>query len=40
MRAELKTIGVAAMTHNHYTTRPISFEWLWQTDPFIWIASG
>jgi len=38
VRVELKTIGIAMMTHNCYTTRPTLFEW--QTDPFIWIASG
>jgi len=38
VRVELKTIGIAALTHNRHTTRPMPFEW--QTDPFIGIASG
>jgi len=38
LRVETKTFGVAAVTHNCYTTRSTLFEW--QTDPFIWIASG
>jgi len=27
VRVELKTIGIAAMTHNRHTTRPTPFEW-------------
>jgi len=38
VRFEPKIIGIAAVTHNCYTTRPTLFEW--QTDPFIWIESG
>jgi len=36
VRVELKTIS--AVTYNHNTMRPTPFEW--QTDPFVWIASG
>ena len=32
-----KSIGIAALTPNH-CTRPTPYEW--QTDRFIWIASG
>jgi len=38
VRVKLKTIGIVAITHNRYATRSTQFEW--QTDPFIWIASG
>jgi len=39
VRVEPKTIGIVAVTHNpSEATRPWPFEW--QTDPFIWIASG
>ena len=38
VRVEPKTIGIAGVMHNHYTTKPTPFEW--HTDPFIWIASG
>jgi len=38
VRVELKTIGIVAVTRNCYATRSMQFEW--QTDPFIWIASG
>jgi len=38
VRVKLKTIVISAETHNRWTTRPTPFEW--QTDPFIWIASG
>jgi len=26
VRVELKTIGIAALTHNRHTTRPMPFE--------------
>jgi len=32
VRVELKTIAIAAVMHNCYTTRLAQFEW--QTDPF------
>jgi len=38
VRVAPTTIGVVAVTHNAYATRSTQFEW--QTDPFIWIASG
>jgi len=38
VRGELKTIGIAVVTPNCCTTRPTPFKW--QTDPFVWIASG
>jgi len=38
VRVKPKTIGTAAAMHNPYATRSTPFEW--QTDPFIWIASG
>jgi len=34
VRVESKTISIAAVTPNRYTTRPTTFEH-WQTDPFI-----
>jgi len=38
VRVEPKTITIVAVMRNCYTTRSTHFEW--QTDPFIWIASG
>jgi len=38
VRVEQKTIGKAAETHNRYATS--STPVAWQTDHFIWIASG
>jgi len=38
VRFEPKTIGIVAITHNRDIMRCTQFEW--QTDPFIWIASG
>jgi len=38
VRVENQSTGIAAVTPNHYTTRPTPYEW--QTDRFIWIASG
>jgi len=38
MRVEPKTIGIAAVTHNHYAKSSMPFTW--QTDRFIWIALG
>jgi len=34
----MKTIGVAAETHNRYAMSSTPFAW--QTDRFIWIAWG
>jgi len=36
-RAELQTIGIAAVTPNDYTTRRTAFSW--QSDLFVCIAS-
>jgi len=38
VRFKTKTIGIVAATYNRYTMRSTKFEW--QTDTFIWIASG
>jgi len=38
VRSEPKTIAVQGIAHNHYVMWTTQFEW--QTDPFIWIASG
>jgi len=38
VRFEHKTLAVEGVASNHYTLRSTQFDW--QTDPFIWIASG
>ena len=38
VRVELKTIGIAVITHNHYTMSSTPFAWL--TDHLIWIVLG
>jgi len=38
VKVEPRSIGIAAVTHNCYTMRPMPLEW--QSAPFIWIASG
>jgi len=38
VRVKPKTIGIVAVMHNLEATRSTQFKW--QTDAFIWIASG
>jgi len=41
VRFEPKTIGVEGIVHKYITLTLIwSTQFKWQTDPYIWIASG